>query len=416
MGVGRKPGLAFVAGTFDTKARELDYLASCLERAGIEAITVDLSTSGRVSSAGISAHLVAAHHPDGAAAVFTGDRGTAVAAMASAFEHYIATRADVGGIISAGGSGNASLATPAMRRLAVGVPKVMVTTVASGDVRAYVGPADICMIHSVTDICGINRISAKVLANAAHALAGMMMHDVERTEDAKPAIGLTMFGVTTPCVQAVQAMLEDRFDCLVFHATGTGGQSFEKLADSGLLAGVLDITTTEIADLICGGILSAGEDRLGAFIRTGLPYVGSVGALDMVNFGPRASVPERYRERRFYEHNPQVTLMRTTAEENREIGRWIAERLNHMKGPVRFLLPLGGVSLIDEPGKPFHDPQADAALFAAIRETFRPGPDRMLVERPCAINDPAFAQALAEAFLAIVPSDATRSSHAALRP
>jgi uncharacterized protein (UPF0261 family) len=394
---------AYVVGTFDTKARELAFLAQCVRRAGVAVVTVDLSTSGSTSSADIKAPDVAAHHPDGAGAVFTGDRGSAVTAMAAAFERFVATRGDLGGIISAGGSGNASLATPAMRRLPIGLPKVMVTTIASGDVRAYVGPSDICMIYPVADISGINRISAKVLANAANALAGMMVHAVDLPVEAKPAVGLTMFGVTTPCVQAVQERLAERFDTVVFHATGTGGQSFEKLAESGFFAGVVDVTTTEIADLLCGGILSAGEDRLGAFIRREIPYVGSVGALDMVNFGPRDTVPQRFRDRNLYVHNPQVTLMRTTPEETARIGRWIGERLSRMQGPVRFLLPLGGVSMIDVPGKPFHDPEADAALFAAIRESFAAAPDRRLVELPCAINDPAFADSLAEALLEILP-------------
>jgi uncharacterized protein (UPF0261 family) len=395
---------AYVAGTFDTKARELSYLAECLERAGVAAVTVDLSTSGGPSCAMVQAVEVADCHEGGAGAVFTGDRGTAVTAMAAAFERFVAGREDVGGIIGAGGSGNASLVAPAMRRLAIGLPKVLATTIASGDVRPYVGSSDICMIYPVADIAGINRISAEVLANAAHALAGMMSNRAIIPTDAKPAIGLTMFGVTTPCVQAVQERLADRFDAVVFHATGTGGQSFEKLAESGFFAGVLDVTTTEIADLLCGGMLSAGEDRLGSFIRTRLPYVGSVGALDMVNFGPLATVPERYRARNLYVHNPQVTLMRTTPEENARIGHWIGERLSRMEGPVRFLLPLGGVSMIDAPGKPFHDPEADAALFAALRDAFKPAPNRRLVETPHAINDPAFAEALAKAFLEILPS------------
>jgi uncharacterized protein (UPF0261 family) len=410
--VAHAPARAYVAGTFDTKGRELLYLADCLRRAGLATVTVDLSTTGGASAANVQPADVAAFHPGGAEAVFTGDRGTSVAAMALAFERFVEGRGDVGGLISAGGSGNASLATPAMRRMPVGLPKVMVTTIASGDVRSYVGDADICMIYSVTDVSGINRISARILANAAHALAGMMLNDAEPVNVEKPAIGLTMFGVTTPCVQAVQARLEERFDCLIFHATGAGGRTFEKLVDSGLIAGALDITTTEIADLLCGGILSAGEDRLGAFIRTGVPYVGSVGALDMVNFGPRDSVPGRFSGRNLYAHNPQVTLMRTTPAENAAIGRWIAERLNRMAGPVRFLLPLGGVSLIDAPGKPFHDPEADEALFAAIREVFEPGPDRLLIELAPAINEPDFAGALVDAFLDVMPT--SRSAHAPL--
>ena len=410
--MGRPAARAYVVGTFDTKARELLYLSACLRRAGVETLTVDLSTQGAPSEAQVQAADVAARHPGGAAAVFTGDRGTAVTAMATAFEHFLEARGDVGGIISAGGSGNASLATPAMRRLPVGLPKVMVTTIASGDVRPYVGQSDICMMYPVTDVSGINRISATILANAAHALAGMMLHDAVRPADERPAIGLTMFGVTTPCVQAVAARLEERFDCLTFHATGAGGRSFEKLVDSGMIAGALDITTTEIADLLCGGILSAGEDRLGAFIRTTVPYVGSVGALDMVNFGPRESVPARFEGRVLYSHNAQVTLMRTTPAENAAIGRWIADRLNRMQGPVRFLLPLGGVSLIDLPGMPFHDRQADEALFSALRGAFAPGPDRRLVETPFAINDPGFADALVEAFLDVMSRP--RSPHAPL--
>jgi uncharacterized protein (UPF0261 family) len=335
-------------------------------------------------------------------AVFTDDRGRSVAAMAEAFERFIVTRRDLGGIISAGGSGGTALATPAMRRLPVGVPKVMVSTVASGNVKDYVGPVDICMMYSVTDVAGINRISEQVLSNAAHALAGMITHARRTQSDTKPAIGLTMFGVTTPCVQAVAKALEDRFDTLVFHATGTGGQSMEKLADSGLLAGVVDVTTTEVCDLLMGGVMSAGEDRFGAIIRTRIPYVASCGALDMVNFGPIDTVPAHYRGRNLYQHNPQVTLLRTTAEENERMGRWIGERLNRMEGPVRFLIPEGGVSLLDQPGGAFHDPAADAALFKALEATVRQTPRRRLMRLPCNINDPAFAEALVKNFLEIV--------------
>jgi uncharacterized protein (UPF0261 family) len=274
--------------------------------------------------------------------------------------------------------------------------------VASGDVRRYVGASDICMMHSVTDVSGINRISERVLGNAAHALAGMIAHRSRETGASRPAVGLTMFGVTTPCVQAVTRALEDRFDCLIFHATGTGGQSMENLVESGLLAGVIDATTTEIADLHMGGVMSAGEDRLGAIMRTRIPYVGSCGALDMVNFGPRDTVPERYRHRNLYVHNPQVTLMRTTPEENAAMGRWIAERLNRCEGPVRFLIPEGGVSMIDAPGRPFHDPAADRALFDALETTFRPAPNRQLIRLPGNINDPAFADALVRSFLEVV--------------
>ena len=331
-------------------------------------MTVDLATSGKPSSANIHPREVARHHPKGERAVFTGDRGSAVSEMGVAFENFVAQRRDLGGLISAGGSGGTALATQAMRRLPIGIPKVMVSTVASGDVKPYVGPSDICMMYSVTDISGINRISEKVLANAAHALAGMIAYAPSRKDssDSKPALGLTMFGLTTPCVQAVCKQLEARFDCIVFHATGTGGQSMEKLVDSGLIAAVLDVTTTEIADELVGGVLSAGPARLDVFNRKQIPYVGSCGALDMVNFWAMDTVPSQFRERNLYRHNSNVTLMRTTPEENVRIGRFIAEKLNRMQGPVRFLIPEGGVSGIDAPGKQFRDPVADKALFDAI--------------------------------------------------
>jgi uncharacterized protein (UPF0261 family) len=316
----------------------------------------------------------------------------------------------VGGIISAGGSGGTALATPAMRRLPIGVPKVMVSTVASGDVQRYVGPSDICMMYSVTDVQGINRISEQVLSNAAHALAGMMAHRRRTSTVEKPAIGLTMFGLTTPCVQAVVRALEDRYDCLVFHATGTGGQSMEKLAESGMLAGLIDATTTEIADLLMGGVLSAGEGRLDAVVRTRIPYVGSCGALDMVNFWAMETVPERYRGRNLRVHNPNVTLMRTTPEENARMGRWIGEKLNRCEGPVRFLIPEKGVSGIDAPGQPFHDPAADAALFKALADTIRQTERRRLIRLPHHINDPAFAAALVANFLEIAAPESARAA------
>jgi uncharacterized protein (UPF0261 family) len=391
-------GPAYVCGTFDTKGVELRYLADRLRAAGVAVRTVDLGTLGEGGPVNVMAAEVAAAHPGGPGAVLgLGDRGAAVAAMAAAFERWLPARDDVGGVIGAGGSGNTALVAPALRALRVGVPKVLVSTVASGNVAPYVGPADIMMLHAVTDVQGLNRISRRVLGNAAHALAGMMRHSVPAAAD-KPAIALTMFGVTTPCIQAVTAALEAEFDCLVFHATGTGGRAMEKLIDSGLVQGVIDVTTTEVADFLCGGVLSCTEDRFGAIARTGVPYVGSVGACDMVNFGALDTVPERYRGRKLYVHNPQVTLMRTTADECAAIGRWIGERLAACAGPVRFLLPEGGVSLIDAPGKPFHDPGADAALFAALEASLPPAPNRRVERLPSAINDPDFAAALVRAF------------------
>ncbi len=389
---------AYVVGTFDTKARELFFIRQCMEKLGLRVVTVDLSTSGKPSPASVHPREVARYHPRGDAAVFTGDRGSAVTGMATAFEHFLIARRDLGGIISAGGSGGTSLATPGMRALPIGVPKVMVSTMASGDTRPYVGPSDICMMYSVTDVQGINRISEKVLANAAHALVGMIAHPPVESVITKPAVGLTMFGVTTPCVQAVAKLLEDDWDCLVFHATGVGGQSMEKLVESNLLAGVLDISTTEIADEICGGVLSAGPTRMDVFARHTVPYVGSCGALDMVNFGAWETVPERYKARKLYRHNPTVTLMRTTADECQQIGEFIAKKLNAMQGPVRFLIPEGGVSAIDKAGQPFHDEQADKLLFATIEQNFRPGANRRLVRVPHHINDDAFARALVTAW------------------
>jgi uncharacterized protein (UPF0261 family) len=287
-----------------------------------------------------------------------------------------------------------------MRALPVGVPKVLISTVASGNVEQYVGPADILMLHSVADVQGINSITRKVLSNGANALAGMVQGRESATHDSsdKPAIGLMMFGVTTPCVQRVMGALESDYDCLVFHATGTGGRAMEKLMDSGMLAAVLDLTTTEVCDMIAGGVFAANEDRFGASIRAGLPYIGSCGALDMVNFGAPDTVPEKYQGRTLYEHNPQITLMRTTAEENTAMGAWIGGRLNEMTGPVRFFLPEGGVSMLDAPGQAFHDPEANAALFKALEDTVKATEDRQLIRVPYNINDPEFADLVVETF------------------
>jgi uncharacterized protein (UPF0261 family)/ABC-type branched-subunit amino acid transport system ATPase component len=407
---------AYVVGTFDTKRDELTFIANCLKRLGVRTLTVDLATGGRPSPADIGPREVAAHHPQGAAAVFTSDRGTSVSAMAEAFERFMRPRRDVGGIISAGGSGGTSMATAGMRALPIGIPKFMVSTVASSDVSRYVGPSDISMMYSVTDVQGINAISQQVLSNAAHALAGMIGHQLRDTlrNATRPAIGLTMFGVTTPCVQAVQQALQGEYDCMVFHATGTGGQSMEKLVDSGLLTGVIDVTTTEVPDLLVGGVFPATHDRFGAIIRTRVPYVGSCGALDMVNFHAMDRVPARFRGRKLHIHNPNVTLMRTSVEENEAAGRFIVERLNRMEGPLRFLIPEGGVSLLDAPGRPFHDPAADRALFATIERQFRPAANRRLIRLPHNINDPAFARALVANFREIAGGPRTmREMHRA---
>jgi uncharacterized protein (UPF0261 family) len=379
------------------------FVRDLIAAQNIRVKTVDLSTSGQPSTADVKPADVAAHHPSGANAVFTGDRGTAVTAMAEAFVRYLAAQRDAGGVISLGGSGGTALSTPGMQSLDVGVPKIMVSTMASGDVKAYVGASDICMLYSVTDVQGINRISERVLANAANALVGMMTGQRPKGLQHKPAIGLTMFGVTTPCVQQVVKKLEHKYDCLVFHATGTGGRSMEKLVDSGVLEGVLDITTSEVTDHLFGGVLSAGEDRMGAIIRTGVPYVGACGALEMINFGAPETVPERYQGRNIYHHNPQVTIVRITTEESRQIGQWIGNKLNQMKGQVRFFIPEGGMSLVETPGAVFHDAQADAALFEALESTVNQYEKRRIKRLPYDINSPAFVDALVSAFNEIMP-------------
>jgi uncharacterized protein (UPF0261 family) len=389
--------LAYVIGTFDTKGAELLYAAERVRAAGAEVVTVDVSTQRRGTAADVSAEKVAAHHPGGVDAVFTGDRGTAVAAMAEALQRFVASRTDVAGILGLGGSGGTALITPAMQALPVGVGKIMVSTVASGNVAPYVDASDIAMWYSVTDVAGLNRISRRVIGNAAHALAGLVLNEIPDAED-RPAVGLTMFGVTTPCVTAVIEGLGDAVDPLVFHATGTGGRAMEKLVDDGLVSSVLDISTTEVCDLLVGGVMAATMDRLGAIARTHVPYVGSCGALDMVNFGAPSTVPEQFADRTFYEHNPQVTLMRTTREECVEIGRFLARKLNACEGPVRFLLPTGGVSALDAPGQAFCDPGADEALFATLEAEVKQTDQRRVVRLPHHLNDPEFAAAIVDAW------------------
>jgi uncharacterized protein (UPF0261 family)/ABC-type branched-subunit amino acid transport system ATPase component len=408
--IGERVGrTALVVGTFDTKGAELRYIVERLRALNIPVRTVDLSTSAKMSRADVTPTQVAAMHPGGSNAVFSGDRGQAVAAMAEAFARWIERERGIGGVISAGGSGGTSLATAGMRRLPVGVPKIMVSTVASGEVGRYVGPSDIMMMYSVVDVQGLNPISEQVLGNAAHALAGMISGlpaaEVReaRRRLARPAVGITMFGVTTPAVQFVTKRLEGEYDCLVFHATGVGGRSMENLGDSGLLSAFIDLTTTEVADMMVGGVFAADRDRFGAPIRTGLPYVGSVGAIDMVNFGPRESVPEKFRNRRFVVHNPNVTLMRTTRDENRAIGEWMGGRFNQMEGPVRLLLPEKGVSMLDAPGQAFCDPDADNALFESLERTVRQTGRRKIERIDANINDAKFAEAVVDAFSAIAP-------------
>ena len=388
---------AYIAGTFDTKERELLFVQGLLSKCGLRTVTVDLGTSSadKNTAADVSAYKVAKMHPDGPKAVFTEDRGTAVAAMAKAFKLYLANQADLSGVIGFGGSGGTALISPAFQNLPLGVPKVIVSTMASGNIAPYVGTSDICMMYSITDISGLNPILEQVLSNAAHALSGMIENHYTPQQSEKPVVGMTMFGVTTTCVEQIKSELEPDNQCLVFHATGTGGQTLEKLVDNGLLSGVIDVTTTEIADHLMGGVLSAGEDRLGSFARKKITYVGSCGAIDMVNFGAPSTISEKYADRLFYEHNPQVTLMRTTAAENEQMGKWIGNKLNQFLAPAYFLIPLKGFSALDHEGQLFHDPKVDQAFIRSLEATVT-NPDITIVKLPYHINDKEFSAAVAE--------------------
>jgi uncharacterized protein (UPF0261 family) len=389
-----------VVGTADTKGEELAFLEHVIGEAGGSALIVDVGIGRPSIPVGVTNSSVASHDVTAPSLLGTTDRGPAIAAMGRAFRAFLAGFDAIDGIIGIGGGGGTSIITEGMRALPIGLPKLMVSTMASGDVSPYVDVSDITMMSSVTDLAGLNPISRKILRNAGFGIVGMARAaKVERAE--KPAIGLTMFGVTTPCVTAIVEDLKASHDCLVFHATGTGGRAMEKLVDSGMISGVIDATTTEIADHLCGGVLSAGADRLGAVARNRIPYVGSVGACDMVNFQTPESVPQKYRGRRFYQHNPQVTLMRTTADECVAIGRFIAEKLNACEGQIRFLIPEGGVSMLDAPGQPFHDPNANKALFDTIESVLIQTPQRHLTRLPFHINAPAFSAALTAAFRSI---------------
>jgi uncharacterized protein (UPF0261 family) len=327
-----------------------------------------------------------------------GDRGAAVETMArgaAAIVERLYEEGRLDGVVGMGGTGGTSLVTHAMQRLPVGVPKLMVSTVGSGDTRPYVGAVDIAMMYSVVDIAGVNQISARIIGNAAAAIAGMASASIPEPAETRPLIGASMFGVTTPCVTTARERLEELgYEVLVFHQTGTGGQSMEELVRAGFIVGVLDVTTTELCDELVGGVLAAHPERLEIAGAAGVPQVVSLGALDMVNFGPMDSVPERFRSRNLYVHNPSVTLMRTTPEECAELGRRVATKLSAATGPTALFIPLKGVSMIATEGQPFHDAEADAALFSAVREHL--GPNVELHELDMDVNDPRFALAMAD--------------------
>ena len=395
-----------LAGTFDTKGEECAFVKGLLESRGVKALTVHMGVYPPAFEPDVSnAEVARAAGEEIAEVAARGDRAWATQVLSKGMRILVPQLHSEGrfdGILSFGGSGGTSLIAPAMRALPIGVPKVMVSTMASGNTAQYVGTSDIVMIPSVVDVSGLNSISVRIFSNAVAAVVGMVQHEAPALPEARPLVAATMFGVTTPCVTRAREYLEARgYEVLVFHATGTGGRSMEALVDAGFISGVLDLTTTEWCDELVGGVLAAGPHRCEAAARNHIPQVVSVGAVDMVNFGPPETVPPRFAGRRFYRHNPTVTLMRTTAEENAAVGKKLAEKLNRAEGNTALLLPLRGVSAIDVEGAPFYGPEEDRALFDTLRAEVRR--DRVeLVELDCAINDPAFAEAAAQKLLELM--------------
>lgn len=394
-------------GTFDTKGQEFQYVNEVIRGDGLSTITVNAGVKGEpYFTPDITNDVVAEAGGTNLSALRArDDRGLAMEVMtrgAAAIVRELFASGQADGIISLGGSAGTTIGTAAMQALPVGIPKVMVSTLASGDTRPYVGVKDICMLYSVVDIAGLNSLSRQILANAAHAVAGMVRGGIAPAAEEKPLLAATMFGVTTPCVTKAREYLEQQgYEVLVFHATGTGGQAMEGLIEAGFIKGVLDVTTTEWADQLVGGVLAAGPHRLEAAAKAGIPQVVSVGALDMVNFGPPESIPAKFATRLFYPHNPTVTLMRTTVAECADLGKIISEKLNAAKGPAALFLPLQGVSMIDAAGKPFYGPAEDAALFDSVRQSL----DRNvveLVEMDTDINDEHFAIAMANKLISMM--------------
>ena len=398
-----------IVGTLDTKGMEFQFIKEQIEASGTATCVVNTGIMGEPHFApDVSADEVAAAADASLQALQGGgDRGVAVAAMAEGAAKIIAELqrdGKIDGVISLGGSAGTTIGTTAMRAVPVGVPKIMVSTLASGDTSPYVDTKDVSMMYSVVDIAGINSLSRQILANAAGAIVGMVNAEVPAAED-KPLIGATMFGVTTPCVTKARELLEDAgYEVLVFHATGAGGRAMEDLVKGGYIVGVLDATTTELADELVGGVLSAGPDRLEAAGNLGVPQVVAPGALDMVNFGPPDTVPEQFSDRTFYQHNPTVTLMRTTVEENAELGKIMGQKLSQAKGPTTVIIPKQGVSAIDQEGQPFYSAEAEAAWIENLKANL--GDNVTLIEMDNHINDDAFATKLVETLLASLNGEA----------
>ena len=397
-----------IVGTLDTKGTEFQFIKEQIEASGTSTYVVNTGIIGEPPfKPDVSAGEVAAAGGTSLQALQDGgDRGVAVAAMAEGAATIIAQLQNDGkidGVISLGGSAGTTIGTTAMRAVPVGVPKIMVSTLASGDTSPYVDTKDVSMMYSVVDIAGINSLSRQILANAAGAIVGMVNAEVPAAED-KPLIGATMFGVTTPCVTKARELLEDAgYEVLVFHATGAGGRAMEDLVKGGFIVGVLDVTTTELADELVGGVLSAGPDRLEAAGDLGVPQVVAPGALDMVNFGPPDTVPEQFKDRTFYQHNPTVTLMRTTVEENAELGKIMGQKLSRATGPTTVIIPKQGVSAIDQEGQPFYSAEAEAAWIENLKANL--GDNVTLIEMDNHINDDEFATKLVETLLASLDGD-----------
>jgi uncharacterized protein (UPF0261 family) len=395
-----------IVGTFDSKGTEYAYVRDIIQGLGLNTLTIhsgvfepmfvpDVSNEEVAKAAGADIHEIAAKK----------DRALATEMLAKGMEKLVPRLYAEGkfdGIISFGGTGGTAIVTPGMRALPIGVPKIMVSTVASGNTSQYVGTSDVIMYPSIVDVAGINSISIKIFTNAAFAIAGMVKFEYTHKIEKKPLIAATMFGVTTPCINYAREFLENEgYEVIIFHATGTGGKTMEALIESGFFDGVLDLTTTEWCDELVGGVLNAGPHRLEAAGRCNIPQVVSTGALDMVNFGAIESVPKEFQDRNLYKHNPTVTLMRTTIEENRQLGLIVAEKLNMAKSPTVLMLPLKGVSMIDAPGQPFYGAEEDQMLFSTLREHI----DREvveLIEIDTDINDQKFAIAAAKKLIELM--------------
>jgi uncharacterized protein (UPF0261 family) len=392
----------YAVGTMDTKGEELDFVAGCLRNAGVATKTVDVGTgSAPIGIPDITRHQVTGSTDE----AVSDDRGTAVTAMGESLRLFLLDECEqsrVAGVIGIGGSGGTALVTAGMRALGIGLPKIMVSTVASGDTSSYVDCSDIAMMYSVVDVAGLNDVSRRVFSNAAHAMAGMVSHKVSHPPS-QSTIGMTMFGVTTPCLSMIRKSLEQQgYECLVFHATGTGGRAMEQLVESGLIQGVLDMTTTEVADELVGGVFASGPDRFDRILASEVPFVLSLGALDMVNFGAIETVPEKFKNRKLHVHNAQVTLMRTSPEENEAFAIWMTEKLNKSTTPITVLIPELGISALDAPGEEFHDPEANTALFDTLALRLHQTEDRRLLRLPFHINDREFSQAAVSEFLSLM--------------